>query len=223
VCVRECVQVREGGSMFLFSFYLFHFLFSSSFSSSFFFSFLKFSIFSFSQFIRDNVIKDGEGEGDEEIEKLEGTEGEGKGEGGEGGLSLSRSKNQNIITLEDILEFTKEVRKSRNKKSNRKIISRDENDEGKRGGKEEGGEEEEEEGGGVHCLESSMVNCFGLKYLHEYLQVPFLRLKKDIFRKQLQCVEDELKQLDVTLRSALLPSEKDAYVTFVRTYENRVR
>ena len=76
---------------------------------------------------------------------------------------------------------------------------------------------------GVHCLVTSMVNCYGLKNLHEYLQIPFLRVKKSFFTNQLLQTERALDRLDSSLRTQLLPSDKHSYSNFVAAYETRVR
>ena len=82
---------------------------------------------------------------------------------------------------------------------------------------------DEEYSPGVHILETSMINCYGLKALHTYIRIPYLRMKKMIFLSQLKKIESDLKQQDRVLRSSLLTSDTEAYVTFVQKYENKIR
>ena len=85
------------------------------------------------------------------------------------------------------------------------------------------GNKDEEGSSGVHCLESSMMNCYGLKSLHDYLQLPFLALKRDHFYQQMRHVEEELNSADKSLRIALMPASKAVYNAFARSYEIRSR
>lgn len=86
-----------------------------------------------------------------------------------------------------------------------------------------GGNKDEEGSLGVHCLESSMMNCYGLKSLHDYLQLPFLALKRDHFYHQMKHVEEEFNSADRALRIALLPASKAVYNAFARSYDSRAR
>ena len=85
------------------------------------------------------------------------------------------------------------------------------------------GQGDEEGAAGVHCLESSMMNCYGLKSLHDYLQLPFLALKRDHFYHQMKHVEEEFNSADRALRIALLPASKAVYNAFARSYDSRAR
>ena len=85
------------------------------------------------------------------------------------------------------------------------------------------GQGDEEGAAGVHCLESSMMNCYGLKSLHDYLQLPFLALKRDHFHHQMKRVEEEFNSADRALRLALLPASKAVYNAFARSYDSRAR
>jgi hypothetical protein len=92
------------------------------------------------------------------------------------------------------------------------------------GGQGQGdGQGGEEGAAGVHCLESSMMNCYGLKSLHDYLQLPFLALKRDHFYHQMKHVEEEFNNADRALRIALLPASKAVYSAFARSYDSRAR
>ena len=86
-----------------------------------------------------------------------------------------------------------------------------------------GGNKDEEGTLGVHCLESSMMNCYGLKSLHDYLQLPFLALKRDHFYHQMKHVEEEFNSADKSLHIALMPASKAVYNAFARSYDIRSR
>ena len=55
----------------------------------------------------------------------------------------------------------------------------------------------------VHWFEASMLNCYGLKALHQYLTIPFLRMKQHSLLAQLRRSTEELQQGDLALASVL--------------------
>ena len=61
----------------------------------------------------------------------------------------------------------------------------------------------------VHWFEASMLNCYGLKALHQYLTIPFLRMKQHSLLAQLRRSTEELQQGDLALAS-VLRSESDS-------------
>ena len=139
----------------------------------------------------------------------------------------------NFVNLDDIRQLAKKIRKERNRRekaiiqnplsssssSSSSSVSLCE----EHSSDEESSEENEEGSPGVHILEISLRNCYGLRALHDYLKIPYLRLKRDLLRSQLERVESDLKEQDKLLRTSLTSKDKNSYVTFVRTYESRMR
>ena len=142
--------------------------------------------------------------------------------------------------MEDIRQLAKKLRKDRNKRkktskqnsipsssssssSSSVPLNEEHSIDEKHSSNEESSKDNEEDSPGVHILEISLRNCYGLRALHDYLKIPYLRLKRDLLQSQLLRVETELKDQDKLLRNSLIPKDKDSYATFVRTYESKMR
>ena len=138
---------------------------------------------------------------------------------------------KNLVNLDDIRQLAKKIRKERNREGKAVIqnaLSSSSSSSSvplcEEGSSDEESSEENIEGSpGVHILEISLRNCYGLRALHDYLKIPYLRLKRDLLQSQLERVEIDLKVQDKLLRKSLTSKDKDSYVTFVRTYESRIR
>lgn len=74
----------------------------------------------------------------------------------------------------------------------------------------------EQGGGSVHCFEASLNNCFGLKVLYSYLNVPFLQLKQDVLLKQLAQCEEEAILADQEVAAYLEAMDYDQYSQWYR-------
>ncbi|KAG2382395.1 hypothetical protein C9374_005597 [Naegleria lovaniensis] len=59
---------------------------------------------------------------------------------------------------------------------------------------------------GVSVIECSSLNCYGLKNLYTWLNIPFLKMKINITKQQLQLLEEELdfgkEEVDLTLKAS---------------------
>jgi hypothetical protein len=76
----------------------------------------------------------------------------------------------------------------------------------------------------VHWFEASMLNCFGLKCLHQYLNIPFLRMKQQSLLAQLRRSADELQQQDTALECVLREdATTSSYRQFVHLYDMKKR
>ena len=71
-----------------------------------------------------------------------------------------------------------------------------------------------------------MLNCYGLKALHQYLTIPFLRMKQHSLLAQLRRSTEELQQGDLALASVLggeSDSSGSSYRQFAHLYEEKRR
>lgn len=59
---------------------------------------------------------------------------------------------------------------------------------------------------GVNVIECSSLNCYGLKNLYTWLNIPFLKMKINITKQQLQLLEEELdfgkEEVELTLKAS---------------------
>jgi len=67
----------------------------------------------------------------------------------------------------------------------------------------------------VHCFECSMANCFGLKLLYTYLNVPFLNLKRYNLEQALSVLETDSQQAEKALCSLVDASPYEAYLDHI--------
>ena len=67
----------------------------------------------------------------------------------------------------------------------------------------------------IHGFEVSMLNCYGLKELHHYLNLPFLSLKRDVLYEQLRRSAEDL--LDAAKTLEIVP-ELTAYSEYANNY-----
>jgi hypothetical protein len=67
----------------------------------------------------------------------------------------------------------------------------------------------------IHGFEASMLNCFGLKELHHYLNLPYLSLKRDILYEQLRRSADDLLYAAKTLE---VSPENTSYSDYASNY-----
>ncbi|XP_065176384.1 rab-like protein 6 [Sycon ciliatum] len=77
-----------------------------------------------------------------------------------------------------------------------------------------------EEAGEIRYAEVSMKNAFGLKYLHKFFNLPFLRLQRATLLAQLKTNEDDLNSTLEELNFHL-ESEEQNYDSFVQGLEKR--
>jgi hypothetical protein len=64
----------------------------------------------------------------------------------------------------------------------------------------------------IHCFDVSMQNCYGLKLLYSYLNVPFLLLKKKALMNSLKGVEEEALMADNDVHRLIGTSDYDEYL-----------
>lgn len=74
----------------------------------------------------------------------------------------------------------------------------------------------------VHYAETSMKNGFGLKYIHKFLNLPFLLLQRETLLKQLQVNSEDMESTLEELQIHKETEEQD-YVKFVNLLEKRRR
>lgn len=64
----------------------------------------------------------------------------------------------------------------------------------------------------VRCIECSMKNCYGLKQLYTYLNLPYLRLKISNLKQQIKTIEEELSQAMEEVDINIAESTYEQYV-----------
>ncbi|TMW68909.1 hypothetical protein Poli38472_001065 [Pythium oligandrum] len=72
-------------------------------------------------------------------------------------------------------------------------------------------------------FECSLLNCYGLKSLHQYFGVPFLQLKLQTIRQQLRIVEGEFASLKHDVQAKIAEQRYADYVDHIKTTGSDIR
>eukprot|EP01035_Chromulina_nebulosa_P022537 gene22537-29185_t len=73
----------------------------------------------------------------------------------------------------------------------------------------------------IHCFETSMLNCFGLKELYQYLTIPFLKLKLSVTEEQLRRCRTDYLSVEAAFTKAYQTNKLDDYDNYVKNYESK--
>ncbi|CAI5723680.1 unnamed protein product [Hyaloperonospora brassicae] len=72
-------------------------------------------------------------------------------------------------------------------------------------------------------FECSLLDCYGLKSLHQYFGIPFLQLKLATIRKQMRIVEDEFAHLKHDVQATVTEQRYVEYVKLIKTTGSDIR
>ncbi|KAL4139064.1 hypothetical protein PRIC2_002562 [Phytophthora ramorum] len=72
-------------------------------------------------------------------------------------------------------------------------------------------------------FECSLLNCYGLKSLHQYFGIPFLQLKLATIRQQMRIVEGEFAHLKHDVQAAISEQRYADYVDHIRATGSDIR
>ena len=84
------------------------------------------------------------------------------------------------ISIKDVQQLVMEIRENRAGFNSSNLFSL------------QGDNQEDVDIPAVHCFEVSMLNCYGLRELHQYLNLPFLRMKQQLLIEQLSRASGEM-------------------------------
>jgi len=73
----------------------------------------------------------------------------------------------------------------------------------------------------LHCFECSMKDCYGLKMLYQYFNVPFLLLKSQVIEQQLQQARRDLDEAKVEIQSSIEEESYERYIEAVKAKRAR--
>ncbi|CAH0519406.1 unnamed protein product [Peronospora belbahrii] len=72
-------------------------------------------------------------------------------------------------------------------------------------------------------FECSLLNCFGLKSLHQYFGIPFLKLKLVTIRNQMHIVEGDLIRVNRDVQATITEQHYAEYVEHIKTTKSDIR
>ncbi|CAI5721907.1 unnamed protein product [Peronospora destructor] len=72
-------------------------------------------------------------------------------------------------------------------------------------------------------FECSLLNCYGLKSLHQYFGIPFLQLKLATIRQQMRIVEGEFAHLKHDVQATIMKQRYAEYVAHIKTTGSDIR
>ncbi|GLE01838.1 hypothetical protein PINS_up010676 [Pythium insidiosum] len=72
-------------------------------------------------------------------------------------------------------------------------------------------------------FECSLLNCYGLKALHQYFGVPFLQLKLHTLRQQMRIVEGEFSHLKLDIQGKIAEQRYADYVEHIKATGSDIR
>ncbi|CAH0492380.1 unnamed protein product [Peronospora farinosa] len=72
-------------------------------------------------------------------------------------------------------------------------------------------------------FECSLLNCYGLKSLHQYFGIPFLQLKLATIRQQMRIVEGEFTHLKHDVQATIMEQRYAEYVAHIKTTGSDIR
>ncbi|KAL0484902.1 Rab-like protein [Acrasis kona] len=76
-------------------------------------------------------------------------------------------------------------------------------------------------GTGIQCIETSAKNCYGLKQLYTYFNLPYLELKLDNLKRQIQTIEEERDACKEEVQLTIESSDYDTYIKYMKDTRSR--
>ena len=77
-------------------------------------------------------------------------------------------------------------------------------------------------GESVHAIEISNLNCYGLKELHQYIMLPYLRYKRKTFLEQAEQMRKKINNLGDEIYKESV-SDTNNYAPFMKKYTSRLK